>query len=166
MSQRYRREMTPVFETNFKPVKVTAEVCREACRKISDPEHGVYFQELFRQFYDNFQINNKQLSIDIDSRPSGDVNVIIENVDVPTEKLPSLAYNCPQGVKLIDQRFDPAGQRMTITFCYRCVKARRDRSPRRSSSSSPSPSPPRRHRSRRPQTPSPPPARQWSLFGN
>lgn len=158
--------MTPVLETNFKPVKVSAEVCREACKKISNPEHGTYFQELFRQFSDTFQLDNKQLAIIVDSRQTGDVNFIIESAQVPVEKLPPIAFNPPLGIKLVDQRFEPVNAKMNITFCYHCTQliSRRDRSPRRSSSSSSSRSPPpRRHRSRRPQTPSPP--RGWSLFG-
>jgi hypothetical protein len=173
---RYVREMKPVFKTNMEPTEVSADVCHDAFKTIENPVYRDYFQELFRTVWKDFQLENRNFSIVVNSKPTEETTITLSKVALPVQNLPEIVFNPPTGIKLIGQVFETKKERYYITFRYRCKRIRRnrsssppsrgrsppsrDRSPHRSSSS---PSlPPRRHQSRRPRSPSP---RGWSIFG-
>lgn len=180
--------MEPTLVTQFEPQKVSLEAARKICRGISNPEHGSFFEQLVVRFLEQFQPSNDKLSVDVKTGPKGAVNFLISNATNPVVGMPSLTFQPPDGIKLLDQQTELlAGDRVNIAIKYECrIERPRSRSHRRRASPSPSssrsPSPrPRRHKRqsssspspsrrspspiRRPRSPSPPPRRRSPSTG-
>ena len=171
----YQRRMAPELVTKLVPDDVSLAEAREACKKISNPEHGRYFEQLFIQIMETFQPENQELSLAVKTGHDGAVDFHISNVTKqPAGSLPALAYQQPVGIKLIGQPVEVTDdQHLKLKLKYECrVPRPRDRSPVRhrsrhrhrspsprssshsGSESVSSPSPPRRQQRR---SPSPPP---------
>jgi hypothetical protein len=189
--------MTPTLVTQFQPEAVNLEAARKMSRIIPNPEFASYFEQLVVKVLELFQPNNDRLSVDLRAFHQGSVDTVdfmINNATNPVQGIPSICFQPPPGIKLLDQQTQViTGDRTNLVMKYEYRTERpRSRSHRRRKSPSSSPSPPRRkHDSpsesrspsprrrspspvRRPRSPSPLPRRRspssgkkssWTLFG-
>lgn len=154
-----RRSMTPTLVTQFQPEAVNLEAARKMSRIIPNPEFASYFEQLVVKVLELFQPNNDRLSVDLRAFHQGSVDTVdfmINNATNPVQGIPSICFQPPPGIKLLDQQTQVlTGDRTNLVMKYEYrTEQSRSRSHRRRKSPSRSPSP----RSRR--NPSPPPRRR------